>query len=106
MPPLEVYVDSDWGVKFSCSGALFYFAGCLVAWFAKVQRSVSFSSAESEMFGAILAVKDGIFYRDLLLDLGERSSFIALSCTLSSHASSTLIEHQQWAIRSFSFSLK
>ena len=55
--PLHVYVDSDWSVKFSSSGALFFFGRCLVAWFSKIQRSVSFSSAESEIFGAILAAK-------------------------------------------------
>ena len=70
MRPLEIYVDSDWSVKFSSSGALFFFNGCLIAWFSKVQRSVSFSSAESEIFGAILAAKEGIFYRELLTDLG------------------------------------
>ena len=70
MRPLEIYVDSDWSVKFSSSGALFFFNGCLVAWFSKVQRSVSFSSAESEIFGAILAAKEGIFFRELLTDLG------------------------------------
>ena len=68
--PLEIYVDSDWSVKFSSSGAMFFFRGCLVHWFAKVQRSVSFSSAESELFGAILASKEGIFLRELLTDLG------------------------------------
>lgn len=66
--PLEIYVDSDWAVQFSSSGALFFYAGCLVHWFAKMQRSVSFSSAESEMFGAILAAKEGIFLRELLAD--------------------------------------
>ena len=68
--PFEIYVDSDWATKFSSSGALYFYNGCLVAWFAKVQRSVSFSSAESEMFGAILAAKDGVFYRELFVDLG------------------------------------
>ena len=72
--PLEVYVDSDWSVKFSSSGALFFFHGCLVHWFAKVQRSVSFSSAESELFGAILAAKEGIFFRELLVDLARAVS--------------------------------
>ena len=56
--PLEVYVDSNWAVKFSASGALFFYMGCLVHWFSKTQRSVAFSSAESEMFGAILAAKE------------------------------------------------
>lgn len=67
--PLHVYVDSDWSVKFSSSGALFFFGRCLVAWFSKVQRSVSFSSAESEIFGAILAAKETIYLRELLHDL-------------------------------------
>ena len=62
-------MDSDWGVKFSVSGGLFFFANCLFAWFSKRQRSVSFSSAEAELFGAILAAKEGIYYRELLCDL-------------------------------------
>ena len=49
---------------------MFFFAGCLVSWFAKVQRSVSFSSAESELFGAIMAGREAIFFRELLADLG------------------------------------
>ena len=73
-PPLQVYVDSDWSVKFSSSGALFFYAGCLVAWFSKVQRSVSFSSAESELFGAIMAGREAIFIRELLVDLGLTQS--------------------------------
>lgn len=31
---------------------------------------MSFSSAEAEIFGAILAAKDGVYYRELLHDLG------------------------------------
>ena len=57
-------------MQFSVSGALIFFMGSLVAWFAKTQRSVSFSSAESELFGAILAAKEGIFFRELLHDAG------------------------------------
>ena len=44
---LEVYVDSNWASKFSCSGALFFYHGCLIHWFAKMQRSVTLSSAEA-----------------------------------------------------------
>ena len=72
--PLEIYVDSNWAVKFSASGALFFFNGCLVHWFSKTQRSVAFSSAESEMFGAILAAKEGIVLRELLSALGIKVS--------------------------------
>jgi hypothetical protein len=52
---------------------MFFYMGCLFHWFAKTQKSVSLSSAESEFFGAMLAAKDTIFFRDLLVDF-----FIAL----------------------------
>ena len=68
--PLELYVDASWGSKFSVSGYLIFFGRCLVAWASKVQRSVTFSSAEAELFAAILAAKDGLYFRDLLCDLG------------------------------------
>ena len=68
--PFDIYVDSNWSSNKSVSGALFFVYGCLFAWFSKTQRSVSLSSAESEMFGLCLALKEGLFYRDLLFDLG------------------------------------
>ena len=49
---------------------MFFFHGCVFHWFAKTQRSVSLSSAEAEFFGAMLAAKDVVWLRDLLLDLG------------------------------------
>ena len=35
-----------------------------------MQRSVSLSSAEAEYFGGMMAARDVMFLRDLLLDLG------------------------------------
>ena len=67
---LEIFVDSNWGSKFSCSGAIFMLYGCPFHWFAKSQKSVSLSSAEAEFFGAMLAARDGVFARDLLFELG------------------------------------
>ena len=52
--PLRIFVDSDWGVKYSISGACFELMGCNVHWFAKTQRSVSLSSTEAECFAAIV----------------------------------------------------
>ena len=66
----EVYVDSNWSSGFSCSGALFFLHGCLFAWFSKMQHSVSLSTAEAEYFGAMLAARDLLFIRDLLVDFG------------------------------------
>lgn len=66
----ECYVDSSWGSRFSCSGAFLLYHGCVVAWFSKMQKSVSLSSAEAEYFGAMLAAREVIFVRELLIDLG------------------------------------
>ena len=38
-------------------------------WFSKMQRSVTLSSAEAEFFGAMLAARDVIFIRELMIDL-------------------------------------
>jgi hypothetical protein len=65
----DTFVDSNWGSHFSCSGGLFFCHGCPVHWFSKMQRSVSLSSAEAEFFGAMLAAKEVIFIRNLLVDL-------------------------------------
>jgi hypothetical protein len=67
---LKLYVDSDWSATLSVSGAYIFFMGCLVAWFSKVQKSISLSSAESEYFGATLAAKEGLWLRDLVSDFG------------------------------------
>ena len=32
----ETYVDSNWSTRFSASGALFFFHGCLALWFSKM----------------------------------------------------------------------
>jgi hypothetical protein len=66
----DTFVDSNWGSNFSCSGGLFFYHGCPVHWFSKMQRSVSLSSAEAEFFGAMLAAKEVAFIRELLVDLG------------------------------------
>ena len=65
----SVFVDSDWSTNYSCSGAYFLFMGCPFHWFSKMQHSVSLSSAESEFFGAMIALKDLIFFRELLFVL-------------------------------------
>ena len=67
--PLHVLVDSSWETKFSCSGAYFFFMGCPFHWFSKTQRSVTLSSAESEFFGCMLALKDVLWIREVLQDL-------------------------------------
>ena len=67
---LDTFVDSNWGTRFSVSGCLVFYHGCLFHWFSKAQKSVSLSSAEAEYFGGMLTARDLLWLRDLLLDLG------------------------------------
>ena len=67
---LETFVDSNWATRFSCSGCMVFYHGCLFHWFSKMQRSITLSSAEAEYFGAMLCARDLIWIRDLLVDLG------------------------------------
>jgi hypothetical protein len=38
---LDTYVDSSWSTRFSVSGCLIFFHGCLFHWFSKMQKSVA-----------------------------------------------------------------
>ena len=67
---LDTYVDSSWASRFSVSGCLVFYHGCLIHWFSKMQKSVSLSSAEAEYFGAMMTARDLVWLRDLLVDLG------------------------------------
>ena len=66
----QTYVDSNWDVRFSISGAVFVFMGCAIHWFSKTQRSVSLSSTEAEFFAAMMAARDCVQIREVLVDLG------------------------------------
>lgn len=74
-PELRVFVDSNWGTKFSVSGAVFDFMGAIIHWFSKTQRSVSMSSTEAEYFATSMATRDTIFLRDLLADLNFTQTY-------------------------------
>ena len=67
---LDTFVDSDWAVKFSVSGCLVFYHGCLFHWFSKMQKSVSLSSAEAEYFGGMMTGRELVFVRDLLVEFG------------------------------------
>ena len=68
--PLCAYVDADWATKFSVSGGIISFMSAPVHWYSRTQRSISMSSTEAEFFAMCAAVKEILFFRDLLVDLG------------------------------------
>ena len=57
------------GSKFLASGKSLFFYGCLVRWFAKMQKSYSLPWADANHVGAVLAAKAAISLRELLADL-------------------------------------
>jgi hypothetical protein len=71
---LVVYSDANWSERLSTSGAAFFFRGCLVAWYSRLQRCVSHSTAEAEFVAASAAAREGIFHREVLADLDETPS--------------------------------
>ena len=68
--PLCAYADADWATPFSISGGLIAFMSVPLHWYSRTQRSVSMSSTEAEYFALCTVVKDLLFFRDLLRDLG------------------------------------
>lgn len=68
--PLRAFVDSDWATKFSVSGGVVEFMGCVVHWLSRSQRSVSMSSTEAEYFAACVMAREIVYFRELVSDLG------------------------------------
>ena len=67
--PLVIYSDADWSTKYSTSGCVCYVHGCAVHWHTRLQKSVSHSTAEAEYIAASAAAREGVFLRELLVDL-------------------------------------
>lgn len=72
--PLRAFVDSDWATKFSVSGGVIEFMGCVVHWLSRSQRSVSMSSTEAEYFAACVVAREVVYFRELVADLGYMQS--------------------------------
>jgi hypothetical protein len=72
---LEGYSDSDYAAdkvrRKSVSGSVFTICGGAVVWLSKQQTSVALSTAEAEYTAAAQASKEGLWLRNLMIDLGE-----------------------------------
>lgn len=68
--PLRGFVDASWSTQFSVSGGIVDYMGSPIHWLSRSQRSVAMSSTESEFFATSLLVKEIMFFRELLSDLG------------------------------------
>ena len=70
---IVVYSDASWLTRNSVSGGLILFWDSLVSWWSRLQKSVSASTCEAEMYAAALASREGVYVRDFAeidLELG------------------------------------
>lgn len=83
--PLFGYVDADWGNcpndRRSYTGFAFLLADGAISWESRKQRTVALSSTEAEYMGMTEAVKEAIYLKRFLLELGfEGSTEVTLFC--------------------------
>ena len=68
------HADSDWATdkktRRSTTGWCFHYNGCLISWRSKLQTTVALSTCEAEYVALCDAVKEAIYLRHLLADLG------------------------------------
>ena len=110
---LEAWSDASWGAeegRESVSGFVFTLAGGAVSWSSKKQSSVALSSTESEYMALLHAVKEQIWIKRLLNEIGynidsqitiytDSQSAIALAQNPEHHARTKHIDIQYHFVR-------
>ena len=82
------YVDSDYAGDLdrrrSLTGYMFFLDGCLVNWKASLQHIVALSTTEAEYTAATEAVKEALWLRGLITELGMKQETVEVHCDSSS----------------------
>ncbi|GJU90611.1 retrovirus-related pol polyprotein from transposon TNT 1-94, partial [Tanacetum coccineum] len=78
------FVDSDYAKDSdegrSITGYAFFVQGCVVSWNATLQHVVALSNTEAEYMALTEAVKEAIWLRGLLEELGVELNIVAINC--------------------------
>ncbi|GJY88511.1 retrovirus-related pol polyprotein from transposon TNT 1-94 [Tanacetum coccineum] len=78
------FVDSDYAKDpdkgRSITGYAFFVHGCVVSWKATIQHVVALSTTEAEYMALTEAVKEAIWLRGLLKELGVELNTVAVNC--------------------------
>ena len=76
--PIQGYVDADWGGdtrdRKSYSGYVFMLGGGAISWESKKQSAVALSTTEAEYYALSTGVKEGIYLKRLLEEIGFRAA--------------------------------
>ena len=79
---LTAFTDSDWAsdveTRRSTTGLAVFLAGCPVAWVSRRQPTVSLSTAQAETNAAHTALKEVIYLKDLLTELGYNITMVPM----------------------------
>ncbi|KAH9781301.1 hypothetical protein KPL71_008412 [Citrus sinensis] len=82
------YVDSDYAgdldKRRSLTGYLFFLDGCLVNWKVSLQHVIALSTTEVEYIAATKAVKEALWLRGLITELGMKQETVEVHCDSSS----------------------
>lgn len=80
--PLLGYCDADYAgdvdSRRSTSGYSFLLNGAAVSWASKLQPTVAMSTTEAEYIAAAVAAREGIWLKQLLLDVGQTEGPVQL----------------------------
>ena len=71
--PLDGYTDSDWAVRHSTSGSVFFYSSAAISWSSRKQATVALSSCEAEIVAGSEAAKEAIYLREFLSEIGLNS---------------------------------
>ena len=98
---LTGYCDSDWGgspdTGRSTSGILFTLFGGPVAWASRAQKCVTLSTAEAEYVSMSEGIKEAIWLRNLVKDLGLKQETVVLMN--DNQATLRMIENKKYESR-------
>jgi hypothetical protein len=95
------YVDSDYAgdldKRRSLTGFVFTLSGCAISWKATLQSTVALSTTEAEYMAAAEAVKEAIWLRGLVSDLGLQQDDTVVFCDSQSaiHLTKNQMYHER-----------
>jgi hypothetical protein len=84
VPELAAFCDADWGgdldSRRSTTGYVFTLFGGAISWQSRLQPTVATSTVEAEYIACAAAVKEALWLRTLLHDLGYPVGTVAIGC--------------------------
>lgn len=99
-----IYSDADWAGDAtdakSVSGCVLMINGIVIAWASKKQTSVALSTMEAEYIAAAMAVKDAVWIKQLLVEIGLWKKDRAITLQVDNQSAIKSMENEITSSRS------